>query len=776
MSLINIVDAINKLTEGELAVLKQVLSSIKTDIAAANSTATLAIQWSQYSLKTQRNGSLPDGVIEPTYQTVDDFPIIFGNAASAAPTRSITFAYGAKAFLGYENDATGNPYLDINYVDNIGNTARNLAEIEVVNYRTMVNYYNMNKMNNEARLLPPWTNADIGKVLTINPSGLPAWLASTGGNPTKLNATVTLSSSKNPIVTGNDAFILTATITNGATGTITFKEGSTTIAANVSIVGTTASLTIPALPAISPGNHTYTAVYSGDTNYNAATSNVLTEQVNTVVGGTLDPTLSLVVIPNSNGNNNVQGTELTLIAYTQAVFNQPTVSGTVTFKDGSNIIGSMTLAAGTANIKTTALTVGVHNLTVHYNGDTKYRPSDSNTIIETITSGTLSLALSGLPYNTARANDPIHFRCDVTPSIATGVIRFTRQLQGSQYPYQLMPDITIANGTASYDCDPLQLPIGINNITAHYIPGVGSIYSAADSAPMAYTVTAAQYDPVITLTSDHPTSKVGDPVIFTCTIQNTHGVPTGEITIVENGTNIPGATALTLVNGSATYTTSSLSLGLHKFRIIYSGDTNYNYYSTYDICTENITDPDKTNTSMTLTTPSLSVNSATNFTLTAHFLTGSPTGTVTFYADNGVHRSVIGTGNIINSGGYNAILTISLADGTYTISAEFPADTNFNGCTAELSGPLVVGSATTELVITSNPTSTNTDQAGVRFNVTATPIPVGDNGTIRFYKSYGSVINEIITTVPISATNPTYIDLVVNGSGGNGLDYGSHIR
>jgi len=131
-----ILDALSKLTEGELAVLGKVLTALKTDIENANTQATLAVNWSQYSLKTQRNTSLPPGITEPNVQLVDNYPIIFGNANDTSiPARSTTFAFGAKAFLGYENDAQGTPYLDTDYV---GNTAHDLSEIEVVNYRTLM--------------------------------------------------------------------------------------------------------------------------------------------------------------------------------------------------------------------------------------------------------------------------------------------------------------------------------------------------------------------------------------------------------------------------------------------------------------------------------------------------------------------------------------------------------------------------------------------------------------------------------------------------------------
>ena len=147
-NILAILDALSKLTEGELSVLGEALQLVKKDTTQALNQSALAVQWSQYALKSQKfpapikiidpNTLLP--IVQPDFQKVDDYPIIFGQADTVSgktiPNRSTTFAFGAKAFLGYANDANGNPYSDTSYS---GGTVTNLGEIEVVNYRTLVN-------------------------------------------------------------------------------------------------------------------------------------------------------------------------------------------------------------------------------------------------------------------------------------------------------------------------------------------------------------------------------------------------------------------------------------------------------------------------------------------------------------------------------------------------------------------------------------------------------------------------------------------------------------
>jgi hypothetical protein len=92
------------------------------------------------------------------------------------------------------------------------------------------------------------------------------------------STTTTLAGAPNPASVGQ-AVIFTATVnpaTSGApTGTVTFFDGSTQIGAS-SLSGGTASFSTSSLAAAS---HSVTAVYSGDTDFNASTSSPMNEVV-----------------------------------------------------------------------------------------------------------------------------------------------------------------------------------------------------------------------------------------------------------------------------------------------------------------------------------------------------------------------------------------------------------------------------------------------------------------------------------------------------------------
>lgn len=116
-----------------------------------------------------------------------------------------------------------------------------------------------------------WGSIDVGNLLT-------SWAN------TNLAATTTaLVSSANPAIYGAPV-ILTATVTNGGaaaapTGTVTFKNGTTTIGTPVTLSTSSpyqAALTTSTLPV---GSDSITAVYGGDSNNGSSTSNTVTQVI-----------------------------------------------------------------------------------------------------------------------------------------------------------------------------------------------------------------------------------------------------------------------------------------------------------------------------------------------------------------------------------------------------------------------------------------------------------------------------------------------------------------
>src|SRR5207248_2131878 len=176
---------------------------------------------------------------------------------------------------------------------------------------------------------------------------------------------------------------------------------------------------------------------------------------------------------------------------------------------------------------------------------------------------------------------------------------------------------------------------------------------------------------VTTLISSLNPSALGKAVTFTATVKpaSGSGTPTGTVTFNDGATVLgPG----TLSSGTATFTTSGLTGGVHSITAIYGGDANFTG-STSPILTQTIGKAASSTTVASSNNPSII---GTAVTLTASVtspITGTLTGTVTFQDGT----SALGTGTL--SGGAATFTTSGLTGGTHSITAVYSGDANFAG-------------------------------------------------------------------------------------------------
>ena len=147
-------------------------------------------------------------------------------------------------------------------------------------------------------------------------------------------APITVASSLNPSIYQN-AVTLTATAPAGSTGTITFMDAATALGTSP-LVGTSATFSISTLVA---GTHPITAVYSGDSNFNGATSAGISQVVNKA------PTVESVFATPPTGVTVGSSVTFTTLVNTGALL--PT--GSVVFMDGATTLGTGTVASATCH-------------------------------------------------------------------------------------------------------------------------------------------------------------------------------------------------------------------------------------------------------------------------------------------------------------------------------------------------------------------------------------------------------------------------------------------
>ncbi len=174
------------------------------------------------------------------------------------------------------------------------------------------------------------------------------------------------------------------------TGDVSVKKGDTVVG-TATLANGTATVTVDSED-LGAGASNLTIAYSGDANYPAVNGNVTATIAKAGTTTSADePTPTKVNVPADID-----------VAVSSATGTTPT--GEVTVKDGDTELGSGTLSDGSATVSTdvSGLTVGQHELTVAYAGDSNHEASTSTVDVDVLKgTATLVATSSGAPYGTS---------------------------------------------------------------------------------------------------------------------------------------------------------------------------------------------------------------------------------------------------------------------------------------------------------------------------------------------------------------------------------------
>ena len=210
------------------------------------------------------------------------------------------------------------------------------------------------------------------------PVGLPTATPAVTPTPTRGPTTTTLSSSPNPSVYGQSVTCTAQVSASGGTptGSVTFYDGTTNLGTGA-LSGGSANL---ATSGLAVGSHAITAVYSGDSNFSASTSPLVTQVVNKAS----TTTTILSALPNPA----LLGQTVTLVFQVLPVApGAGTPTGTVTVSDGAGATCSASVAAGSCGIAFTL--AGAHTMTATYAGDGNFLVSVSGPVVVQIVNPTI---------------------------------------------------------------------------------------------------------------------------------------------------------------------------------------------------------------------------------------------------------------------------------------------------------------------------------------------------------------------------------------------------
>lgn len=504
--------------------------------------------------------------------------------------------------------------------------------------------------------------------------------------------------------------------TGSPTGSVTFADSGNPLG-TVGITGGTAAFTISTL---SPGQHSISASYGGDSNFKPS-SVTFAQPISQLVGA---------AAVSSSLNPSVYGQSVTLTGTITPPQGAPVPTGTVTFTNGAAQLGTVTMAGGSASVTTAGLGGGTQSISVSYSGDSNYSPGTATLSQIVNTAPTTASLVSSV--NPSAFGQMVTLTAGVAPVSAsgtpTGTITF---MDGGT----TLGAVSLTAGSASFATS--ALVSGTHSLTAAYSgdgnfqPSIGTL-SQVVSASTTTTI----------LTSSQNPSSYNQAVTFTATVTSPpgSGTPTGTVIFTRS---ISTLGTVTLTGGTASITTAALPPGTQTISAKYGGSASFQISS--------VNFSQQVNTAATTIGLASSLNPATigsqitfTATLTGQY-GGSPTGTITFF-ENG---TPIGSAVTVSARKASTVTTFSAA-ATYAITAVYSGDSNFSGATSSpLSEKVKLYTSKTTVASSGSPSL-----AGVPVTftatVTASPNTVPNGEQVTFYNGStslgtGTTLNGVAT-------------------------------
>jgi uncharacterized protein (TIGR03437 family) len=378
------------------------------------------------------------------------------------------------------------------------------------------------------------------------------------GNFSTSSATVALTIAKASTSTTvtRSGHILTAAvkvIAPGAgipTGSVEFLNGSTVLG-TVALSGGTAALTL----AVIPSSIIFTAVYSGDGNFNGNNSTAVTHTTSSV-------SLS------SSANPSALGQTVTFSAVvTVGPASAGIVTGTVQFFDGATALSSVNVSGGIAVFTTAALTGGSHNIVAEYSGNSTFPPARAS-YYQTV-NAPVTMTISEAP--TAPVfGQAVVFTASVSAVVPPGLVAPTGHVTwvdlASGTPLGMAP---LSSGTATLS---LTLAAGTHVINVLYSGDANWSYSAST---LTITVARANSSSAVSIGVASGQLRLAANV---AAVAPGAGTPTGSVQFLDTAKNaIVATTTLSGGTGSATIGTGAVADVMDRpIAVVYSGDSNFN--------------------------------------------------------------------------------------------------------------------------------------------------------------------------------------------------------
>ena len=477
-------------------------------------------------------------------------------------------------------------------------------------------------------------------------------------------------------------------------GSVAFMDGADPIPACdaqplVAGVATclTASLTI--------GEHSVTAVYSGDLFFTPSTSAPLVQTVTK---------LATLVALSSDTPTSTFGEAVTFTAVVSAPSGSAPTTGTVSFYDGAELIATSPLnISAVAAVSVTTLSAGSHEITATFEGTATYEPSTSillgHTVVKANTTTSLTSTSNPSPFGTV-----VTFTATVTPDPGAGTVQFVVDGVDFGIPVPVTGGVAVSEPAAG-------LAVGERTVEA--------IFSGTANYNGSSTTLAQTVDKALTSTSlevSNNPSVYGDEVTFIAVV--TPDPADGTVQFSADGTSIPGCAAASINAGVATCATASLGAGQHAVTADFSGSAQYTASAAPPL--DQVVNTAGTTTVLNADTNPSAYGDAVEFTATVTGVTGGevPTGLVQFSVDG------VPVGDpVAVAAGSASLIVDDLTAGQHNVEADYMGSTNYDTSTDQ--HVQTVEKAPSSVVLKVTPTK---PKSGEPFTLTAT-VTGTTNGT-----------------------------------------------
>jgi large repetitive protein len=260
------------------------------------------------------------------------------------------------------------------------------------------------------------------------------------------------------------------------------------------------------------------------------------------------------------------GQSVTLTATVTRVNGLGAPTGSVTFMDGSQKLGTVPLSGESAKFNTALLGPGTHTLTAIYGGSSQFDGSTSSPLTLKVNAAATRVTLTS-SADPAVFGQPVIFTAKVSV-VAPGVAALGGTVTFKDGATVLGTEI-VSNGHARLITS--KLSVGSHAITAVF---QASSVDLAKSTSTALTQTIDRAATKLTVSSSAAAVILGQAITLTAKVSVLApgvALPSGIVTI-KDGTTVLGTAVVT--NGVAVFKMPKLAKGKYTLTVVYGGDAH----------------------------------------------------------------------------------------------------------------------------------------------------------------------------------------------------------